>query len=306
MNGYLVTVEGDYFGMPRSGDRKKEKFPYRIQVKVPSPEGALSLIKNKLLDKVLRRNFGNYYAYRTHQLVSITNVDGSKVYGLTDPRLMDFNDLAVYVKQNKLPLKLELYTDLGYFRTMVHLAETNQREFLIKQADLARDSEEDRLLAELNPDLLGASQPLEPNSVNSVNGNTRQTVVDINPDNVGQPDTTVIVEGERPTVSPESAQSKDGQLFQTVDAPASNMITEDKPEAQKVEKVFIRGQGFVDVDKFKENFEKPEEEEFEVYDPAGIGDVPVEAENPVSDSEVRMTATEAAERNKEVGLVDEL
>lgn len=327
MNGYLVTVEGDYFGMPRSGDRKKEKFPYRIQVKVPSPEGALSLIKNKLLDKVLRRNFGNYYAYRTHQLVSITNVDGSKVYGLTDPRLMDFNDLAVYVKQNKLPLKLELYTDLGYFRTMVHLAETNQREFLIKQADLARDSEEDRLLAELNPDLLGGgdigSQPLEPKKYaggttlpNSVNGITKQTVA-ANPDNVGQPDTTVIVEGERPTVSPESAQSKDGQLFQTVDAPASNMITEDKPEAQKVEKVFIPGQGFVDVDKFKENFEKPEEEEFEVYDPAGIGELKpnvaadvfgddTKAENPVSDSEVRMTATEAAERNKEFGLVDEL
>ncbi len=310
MNGYLVVVSGDYFGTPRSGDRKKEKFPYRIEVKVPSPEGALSLIKNKLLDRVLRNNYDNYYAYRTHQLVSITNLDGSKVYGLTDPRLMDFNDLAEYVTKNKLPLKLSLYTDLGYFRTMVHLASTNQKEFLIKQADLERDSAEDRLLAELNPDLdkpmtaTEAAHNLKmPNNIDRAvssdteavrlyklakaalekTGLTVGDVVDketvrnqqiaeglISAEPIGRE--TVITNEEKAVVDPENSQSKDGQMFQTVDAPASNMITEDKPDTQKVDKVYIPGKGFIDVDKFKEDFDKEDEKEFEVYDPAGIGE----------------------------------
>ncbi len=73
MEGFIVTIAGDYFGTSSGNERRREKFPYRIQVKVPKTEGALSIIKNKMLDKVLRRNYPNYFAYRTHQLVSITN-----------------------------------------------------------------------------------------------------------------------------------------------------------------------------------------------------------------------------------------
>ena len=313
MNGYLVVVEGDYFGSPRAGDRKKEKYPYRIQVKVPSPEGALSLIKNKLLDKVLRRNYANFYAYRTHQLVSITNLDGSKVYGLTDPRLMDFNDLAEYVKNKKLPLKLELYTDLGYFRTMVYLAETNQREFLIKQADLAKDSEEDKLLAELNPELMDtASQPLQPSVPSDIVPEPTGRV-----DNAESPESpvrdTIITEAEQPVVDPENAKSKDGQLFQTVDAPASNMITEDKPQAQSVDKVYIPGKGFVDVDNFKEDFDKEDEKEFETYDPKGIGNPP-ESQTPdgrtshdiIQGAQTEVQAEPDDPAETELNIVDEL
>ncbi len=298
MNGFLVTVEGDFFGASRSGDRKREKYPYRIQVKVPSPEGALSLIKNKLLDKVLRRNYDNYFAFRTHQLVSITQLDGSKVYGLTDPRLMDFNDLAAYVKQNNLPLKLELYTDLGYFRTMVHLAQTNQREFLIKQANLAKDSEEDKLLAELNPEL-DTAQPLSPVSTEKLI--TAEEAVEnlkaaVKAENAVR-DTTVITEGERATVE---AQSADGAMNLTVDAPASNMITEDKPDAQKVDKVYIPGKGFVSADSFKEDFEKVGEEEFEVYDPTNMTPAPSEEIEKELNVDKPMTATEAVKNTEEV------
>ncbi len=309
MNGFLVTVEGDYFGAPRSGDRKKEKFPYRIQVKVPTPEGALSLIKNKLLDKVLRRNYDNYFAYRTHQLVSITQVDGSKVYGLTDPRLMDFNDLAAYVKQNNLPLKLELYTDLGYFRTMVHLAQTNQREFLIKQANLEQDCEEDRMLAELNPDLLGDSQAQSAVKTVNVMGSN------INPEDAERAvnDRTTIVQGERKEA--DKVVVGEGVLNLTVNDPASNMITEEKPAAQKVDKVYIPGKGFIDVNDFKENFEKEDEKEFETYDPHNLTPDPSEEGSAEVKVEPSLTATAAKEQleegikrieDAEKSIVDEL
>ncbi len=296
MEGYLVTVEGDYFGANTSGHRKREKFPYKIQVKVPTPEGALSLIKNKLLEKVLRRNYDNYFAYRTHQLVSITQLDGSKVYGLTDPRLMDFNDLAAYVEQNKLPLKLELYTDLGYFRTMVHLAQTNQREFLIKQATLAADSEEDRLLAELNPEL-DAPQAISPvNAVSQPNVDDTEKVVE------EATRETIITEGEKATVE---AKSADGAMNMTVDAPASNLITEDRPDAQKVKKIYIPGKGFVDVDSFKEDFEREDEEEFEVYDPTNMTPAPSE-ELPKEDITAGLKPNASDVLGEEKSIVDEL
>ncbi len=275
MNGYLVIVEGDYFGRPVAGERKKDKFPYRVEVRVPKADGALSLIKNKLLDKVLSRNYDNYHAYRTHQLVSITNLDGSKVYGLTDPQMMDFNELADYVIQHKLPLKLELYTDLGYFRKMVGLAETNQKAFLLKQATLAVDSEEDRLLAELNPDLDKPAVHRLPNNIDkAVSSDNKaaevyaRSVEDIEP--VGRE--TNITQGEIAKVDPEATLTKDGQHFQTVVDPSSNMITEDKPKTQEVKKVYIPGKGFVDVDDFKEDFDREDEKEFETYDPAGLND----------------------------------
>ncbi len=257
MTGYLVTIEGDYFGVASEYDRKREKFPYRITVKVPQPEGALSLIKNKLLDKVLRRNYDDYHAWRTHQLVSITNLDGSKVQGLSDPRLMDFNDLADYVRRNKLPLKLELYTDLGFMRTMVYLAETNQHEFLIKQANLAKECEEDKALAELNPELYSSqgSKGLHPTQREV----TKKALKDSRVDN------TTIIEGKKYTVA--KFTSSAGAMGKTVVAPSSVLLTENKPEPQKVEKVFVEGKGYINAEDFEEDFTKESEKEFETYSP---------------------------------------
>ncbi len=246
MEGYLVVVEGDYFGAASELDRKRQKFPYKVTVKVPHSEGALSLIKNKLLDKVLRKSYANYHMWRTHQLVSITNLDGSKVQGLSDPRLMDFNDLADYVRRHKLPLKLELYTDLAYFRTMVYLAETNQHEFLIKQSRLEKDHDEDTKLAALNPELYGSSQGLE--SIKKE---------------------TTIIEGK--IEAPVASVKKDMYTEYEDKAPPSVLATNINPKSQKVEKVFVAGKGYVDADKFEEDFGREDEKEFETYDPQKIG-----------------------------------
>ncbi len=272
MNGYLVVVEGDYFGSASEFDRKREKYPYRVTVKVPRPEGALSLIKNKLLDKVLRRNYANYHIWRTHQLVSITNLDGSKVPGLTDPRLMDFNDLAEYVRANDLPLKLELYTDLGYLRTMVYLAETNQHEFRIKQENLEREHKEDVELALLNPEVFSSegSQLLQGSDIRDNIAAKAMTPYPRKEAPSKRSKKTTII--ERKEEIPQIAEVKAGEVFlnKTVDAPSSVLLTEDKPKVQKVEKVFVKGKGFVSADAFKEDFTREDEKEFEVYDPHNI------------------------------------
>ncbi len=262
MEGYLVVVEGDYFGAASEFDRKREKYPYRITAKVPKPEGALSLIKNKLLDKILRRNYPNYHGWRTHQLVSITNLDGSKVHGLSDPRLMDFNDLADYVRRNKLPLKLELYTDLGYFRTMVYLAETNQHEFLIKQARLEIDHDEDKKLAELNPEIYGSqgSQGLE---------HSKPSQREVTKKALKESRRTTITEGKIETPKP---SKKEDMFTDYVDeSPPSILTIGDKPQTQKVERVFVAGKGYVPIDEFKEDFTREDEKEFETFDPHKLG-----------------------------------
>ncbi len=271
MKGYLVTVEGDYFGSATEFDRKRQKFQYKIKVKVPSPDGALSLIKNKLLDKVLRRNYPNYHMWRTHQLVSITNLDGSKVQGITNIRLMDFDDLANYVRTNRLPVKLELYTDLGYLRTMVFLAETNQHEFRLKQATLAKDCAEDKALRELNPDLYDTATPKA--FVDSVPKVTAK-VVDVvtGEEQIEYHDSvhkTIIIEGENPAIK--ATKTHSAANAPEAETSPSILINENKPQAQKVEKVFnVEKNVFVnpaESDEFVEDFTKPEEEEFEVYDP---------------------------------------
>ena len=153
MEGCIVTVEGDYFSLASDDGRKKNKKRYKIEARVASPDGALSLIKNKLLNRILAKQYPDFHTFRTHEITQITDLNRKPLIGYTNVRLMDFNQIAAYVKDNRLPLRLELYTDLGTLRQMVFLAETNKKEFAIKQSQLEKEVKEDKLLAELNPDL---------------------------------------------------------------------------------------------------------------------------------------------------------
>lgn len=160
LTGCLVTVEGFYFALAGSVDRKKVKKPYKIQVRVAAPEGALSVIKNKLLDKILARAHKDYHTYHTHQITGITDLEGRPLMGYSNVRIMNFNQIADYVRAKNLPLKLELYTELDTLRTMVFLAETNTKEFARKQIVIERDAREDAILAELNPELFDLKSPI--------------------------------------------------------------------------------------------------------------------------------------------------
>lgn len=168
VNGCLVTVEGSYFALAGRVDRKKVKRPYKIQVKVAVPEGALSVIKNKLLDKVLAKKYPDYHTFHTHEITEITDLEGRALMGYSNVRIMNFNQIADYVRANNLPLKLELYTELDTLRTMVFLAETNEKEFIRKQIILEKDAKEDAVLADLNPDLFSKKNPITVPTVEEV------------------------------------------------------------------------------------------------------------------------------------------
>ncbi len=207
MVGCIVTIEGEYFALASDDGRKKIKRPYKIEARVKSPDGALSLIRNKLLNKILTKKYEDYHTFRTHQISKITDLNGEALIGYTNVRLMDFNQIANHVRLHKLPLKLELYTDLGTLRSMVFLAETNVKEFHIKQGQLAKEAAEDAVLAELNPDLFDGAEIKTPES----------GVLDIEP----------------------------------------------APPAQKVEQVWVKGRGFVPIDDFEEDCNRPDEAPYE-------------------------------------------
>jgi hypothetical protein len=167
-NGCLVTVEGNYFALAGSVDRKKVKKPYKITVRVAAPEAALSVIKNKLLDRVLARKYNDYHTYHTHEITGLTDLQGHALMGYTNVRIMNFNQIADYIRAKGLPLKLELYTDLDTLRTMVFLAESNETEFIRKQAVLEIEAKEDALLARLNPELFDKAHPINVPAVTEV------------------------------------------------------------------------------------------------------------------------------------------
>ncbi len=158
--GCIVQVEGYYFALAAGVRGKKVKRPYKIQVRVASPDGALSVIKNKLLDRVLAKKYPDYHTYHTHEITELTNLSGEALMGYTNVRIMNFNQIADYVRHNNLPLKLELYTELDTLRTMVFLAETNAVEFERKQILLESEAREDAALAKLNPDLFDIAKPI--------------------------------------------------------------------------------------------------------------------------------------------------
>jgi len=160
MTGCLVTVEGNYFALAGSIDRKKVKKTYKIVVRVAAPEGALSVIKNKLLDRVLTRLNPDYHTYHTHEITGITDLEGRPLMGYSNVRIMNFNQIAEYVVAQRLPLKLELYTELDTLRTMVFLAETNTQEFARKQLIIEKEAKEDAVLAALNPELFDLKHPI--------------------------------------------------------------------------------------------------------------------------------------------------
>lgn len=69
IRGYAVTLEGYYQVASAETPGKKMKKPYTITVNVPELDGALSTIKNKLLDKVLKMKYPGYLTYLTHEIV---------------------------------------------------------------------------------------------------------------------------------------------------------------------------------------------------------------------------------------------
>ena len=69
--GYSITVDGLYTVAATDAPGRKVKKNYSLTVVLPSLDSALSVIKNKLLDKMLRAKYPGYVTYLTHEIVDV-------------------------------------------------------------------------------------------------------------------------------------------------------------------------------------------------------------------------------------------
>lgn len=150
LRGYAVTVEGEYLVASKEVQGKKNKEPYTITVNVPELEGALSVIKNKLLDKVLKMKYPGYITYMSHEIV------GAKPLTTDTPppanvAYMDLPALVAHVKSEGLPIDVRAYgEDVKELRRAVVDAVLNPKGFKEREAARLASIAEDKALEELN------------------------------------------------------------------------------------------------------------------------------------------------------------
>ena len=151
--GFNVTVEGTYYA-PSPVLGKKAIKPYVIQVILPDMDCALSIIKNKLLNKVIIKSYPDYAGYRTYSITNVENLDGTPA-SLKDLSVREMNSeqIAEYVADKHLPVEIDAFPDLNDLRDAVRLAETDPEAFLVRQTEAKKDLKLNASLENLNPGL---------------------------------------------------------------------------------------------------------------------------------------------------------
>ena len=150
VKGYAITVEGDYAVASIEVPGKKMKKQYSITVNVPELEGALSTIKNKLLDKVLKMKYPGYLTYYTHEIV-----DTKPLTADTPPAAnvayMNLLQLQGHVRDQRLPIDVEKYgADVKNLRAAVVDCVLNPGGFVEREAKRLVSIAEDKALEKLN------------------------------------------------------------------------------------------------------------------------------------------------------------
>lgn len=148
--GYDLVVEGTYLGLAKTPGAKKEKKNFLINVVLPSLDGALSVVKNKLLDKMIPMKYPDYVTYRTYEITSAKprTEDTAPTNNVT---LMDEKDLAVLVKARRIPINPKDFAgDLKGFRASVVDFLLNPKDFAKRHAEKMKERAEDLRLEKLN------------------------------------------------------------------------------------------------------------------------------------------------------------
>lgn len=152
---YLVTIEGQYYGMENG--HKAKKF-YSIEVKMTEGmmEKPLSIIKNQVLPIMLPKKYPDYKRYRTYQMVRVIDLksDGGKV---SKVELMGYEQLIDYIKFHELPIEYELYLTTNELRGAILRQKNDEEGFKVEQ-EKRREALSEQIstqtdLAELNEDL---------------------------------------------------------------------------------------------------------------------------------------------------------
>ena len=153
IRGYAVTLEGEYLVPAIESPGKKVKKPYRITVNVPELEGALSTIKNKLLDKVLKMKYPGYLTYVTHEIVEAKPLTADTPPA-ANVAYMTLEQLQAHVRAigaRECPIDLAAYgDDVKNLRAAVVDWTLNPKGFEAREERRLASIKEDRALEALN------------------------------------------------------------------------------------------------------------------------------------------------------------
>lgn len=163
--GYALTVKGEYYAPAKEVPGKKTLKPYSVVINVTHLEGALSTIKNKALDTILRKRFSaeGYLGFRTHEIVEARPLGGAPES--MNLQYMDINALTRYIDSQRIPVDLSTNRPLESIRISVMdfaqnvdpSSEVSLSKFTVREEERVRDFKERAALAELNPELAEAA-----------------------------------------------------------------------------------------------------------------------------------------------------
>lgn len=147
--GYRVAVKGEYRAhIP--GDKAKTVKPYEAVFNLPELRGALSVIKNKLLDNFLKKKHSDFASVRTQEIVSATPLD-PRTPAPDSLLYMDFDALKAYTLQAKAPIDPSQYHDVAHLRAALIDWKQTPKGFEKREAQRQVERKEDAALAAMNP-----------------------------------------------------------------------------------------------------------------------------------------------------------
>jgi hypothetical protein len=155
--GYAVTVKGEFYAPAKDAPGKKITKPYEVTINLPSldmdGQGALSVIKNKLLDQVLRKKHAQdgYLGFRSHEIVKAVPLGNSPA--VAHLQYMDRAALEKFIADNRVPILPALYPDVAQLRQSVMDYAQNPKNFEKREAERQADLKQRAELLALNPDL---------------------------------------------------------------------------------------------------------------------------------------------------------
>lgn len=151
--GYAVKIKGDFFAAAKDAPGKKILKPYEVVVNVTQLDGALSTIKNKILDVLLRKKYGEdgYLGFRTHEVVEARPLGGAPESNHL--AYMTRERLVVHVEENRIPVEPREYANVEDLRAAVVDFTLNPVGFEEREKLRQADRKETAQLLALNPDL---------------------------------------------------------------------------------------------------------------------------------------------------------
>lgn len=151
--GYRVTVVGEYLAQDPAG-RGKIKKPYEVAFNLVQLEGALSVIKNRMLDAALKKKHPDFVTVRTNKIKDATPLSPDTPES-QNIAFMNRGQLTKYVlsAQPPVPVDPAAYPDVTHLRDAIIDYIQTPDGFKTREAARQVQRQLDRELAELNPDL---------------------------------------------------------------------------------------------------------------------------------------------------------